>query len=91
MDIKKSTGPRVAGGQTMAVPNRALTSQAVKFSYLLTSRFRFDKPGEYRVRLSLQIGLDDETTQRKHIPESTIQPHAVSGTRESVLQIVPAE
>jgi hypothetical protein len=84
------SGPGIGGGPSFDVPNADLSTQPVIFSYMLTHRFRFDMPGEYRVRLSMDVGLDDETTQRKAKPDPTVQPHAVSVMRESVLQIVPA-
>jgi hypothetical protein len=58
-------GPGAGGGSAYDVPNRDLTSQPVTFSYVLTHRYRIEKPGEYRVRLSMRVGLDDETTQLK--------------------------
>ena len=84
-------GPRLGGGPAFDVPNPDVTSQPVTLSYVVTSRYRVDKPGEYRVRLSMQIGLDDETTQLSARPYPSVQPHSVSVTREIVLQIVPAE
>ena len=77
-------------GPMYEVPSHDLGSQVVKFSYALTNRFRFDKPGEYHVRLSIQVGLDDETTKRTRGRDVKIQPHAVSVAREIVLEIVPA-
>ena len=81
----------LGGGPSLEVPNRALTSHAVTFPYLLTDRFRFDKPGEYHVRFSLEVGLNDKTTQlRQTAADPTVNPHFVTMTREIVLQIVPA-
>ena len=79
-----------AGGPAIPAPNRDLSSQPETISYVLTHRFRFDKPGKYRVRLEMDIGLDDETTQRRPAPDSAIKPHSVSVVREIVLEIVPA-
>lgn len=84
------SGPMTSGGPTFDVPNRDLSTQPVVFSYVLTHRFRFDKPGDYRVRLAMDIGLDDESTQRNPVPGATIRPHTVSVTPQIVLQIVPA-
>ncbi len=83
-------GLQMRGGPTIPVPDRNLVPQPARFACTLSDRFRFDKPGEYHIRLSIQIGLDDETTQRKRNPDPLIQPHSVSVTRELVLQIVPA-
>jgi hypothetical protein len=84
-------GRRWHSGPVSDVPNPDLTSTPVTFSYRLSSRYRIDKPGEYRVRLSMQIGLDDETTQLRVPRDPSVKPHSVSVTREIVLQIVPAE
>lgn len=84
-------GPGAHSGPTLDVPNPDLTSKPVTFPYRLTSRYRIDKPGEYRVSLSMQIGLDDETTQLSPRPDPSVHAHSVSVTREVVLQIVPAE
>jgi sugar lactone lactonase YvrE len=82
--------PGIFSGPTFEVPNRDLSTEPVVFSSVLTHKFRFDMPGEYRVLLSMDIGLDDETTQRKPAPGPAVQPHAVKVRREIVLQIVPA-
>jgi|HubBroStandDraft_1064217.scaffolds.fasta_scaffold00016_84 hypothetical protein len=84
-------GPRQWGGPTFGVPNPDLTSKPVTFPYRLSHRYRIDKPGEYRVSLSMQIGLDDETTQLRPRPDPSIHPHSVRVTREIVLQVAPAE
>jgi|HubBroStandDraft_1064217.scaffolds.fasta_scaffold16833_2 hypothetical protein len=82
---KEFGGPGTSGGPTFYVPPHYLTTQAVTSSYILTNRFRFDKPGEYKIRLSLAVGFDDETTRlNAHSFGTTV-------TREITLQIVPAE
>jgi hypothetical protein len=92
VDLTKEfpSGPALGGGPTVEVPDRDLTSQPETFSYVLTHRYRFDKPGEYRVHLSIDVGLDDETTKRTMAPDSAVKPHSVTATPEIVLQIVPA-
>jgi hypothetical protein len=78
-------------GPTMDVESSDLTMEPKKYSYTLTNRFRFDTPGNYTVRLSLTVGLDDETNQIRHSPNSSVKPNSVSKTAEIVLDIVPAE
>ncbi|MGA9043169.1 MAG: hypothetical protein WB421_21850 [Terriglobales bacterium] len=82
---KEFGGPQTWGGPMFDVPPQYLTTQAVAFSYILTHRFRFDKPGEYEIHLSLDVGFDDETTR--------VSAHSLGTTvtREITLQIVPAE
>jgi len=91
VDLTKESSSvvEVTGGPSFEVPNRDLSSQAVIFSCLLTKQFRFDTPGEYHVHLSMDLGLDDETTRRKPM-DFTAKPHTVNVAREIVLQIVPA-
>jgi hypothetical protein len=92
VDLAKEfpSGPIASGGPTFEVPYRDLSSQPESFFYLLTHRFRFDKPGEYRVQLSLNVGLDDETTQFKAAQDPANKTHSVTVTPEIMLQIVPA-
>lgn len=78
-------GPRIGGGPMFEVPPHYLTTEPVTSSYILTNRFRFDKPGEYEIRLSLDVGFDDDTTRgNAHSGGTTV-------TREFILEIVPAE
>jgi hypothetical protein len=84
VDLAKN--PVFRNGPILEVPNRVLTTQPARFSYLLTSRFRFDKPGEYHVRLTVQIGVNDETQRGNH-SEVNAKPKAVNVTREIVLKI----
>jgi hypothetical protein len=92
VDLAKEfpSGPQTSGGPSFEVPDHDLSSKPEVFSYLLTHRFRFDQPGEYHVHLSLEIGLDDESTQRNSVPDPSIKPHSISVTPEIALQIVPA-
>lgn len=83
-------GCMTMSGPTFDVQSSDLTVEPKKYSYTLTNKFRFDKPGEYHVRLSLDVGLIDETTQPKPATDPAVKPHAVTVTPEIVLQIVPA-
>jgi hypothetical protein len=77
-------------GPTYDIQSSDLTEEPKKYSYTLTNRFRFDTPGKYTVRLSLTVGLDDETNQIRNSPDSKVKPSSVSKTAEMVLEIVPA-
>ena len=93
VDLSKE--PRVhaltTGGPAVEVPGRDLTAQPAAFAYELTNRFRFDTPGEYRVRLSTEVALDDESTPRRQplaAIDADLKPHKFPIVREIVLQIV---
>jgi hypothetical protein len=77
-------------GPTIDVKSSDLTADPKKYSYTLTNRFRFDAPGKYTVRLSITVGLDDETNQIGRSLNSTVKPNSVSKTAEIVLEITPA-
>jgi hypothetical protein len=97
-DVTPSTGWTDIGwhgcgamsGPTMDVKSSDLTSEPKKYPYTLTNRFRFDSPGKYTVRLSITVGLDDETNQIRRPLNSTVKPNSVSKTAEIVLEITPA-
>ena len=82
------------GGPSFEVPSHDLSAQPQTFPYVLTHRFRFDKPGEYRVQLSIEVALDDASTQRgnavESVPDAAAKPHTVALKPEVVLEIVPA-
>ncbi len=82
-------GPMTFSGPSFAVPRRDLTAEPETFPYRLTDRFRFDRPGHYRLSLELTLGLDDETTQPGAVEH--VAPHSVTVTRELDLEIVPAD
>jgi len=67
-----------------------LTAEPKKYSYTMTNRFRFDTPGKYTVRLSITVGLDDETNPPRSSPGSAAKHNSVSKTAEMIVEIVPA-
>ena len=77
-------------GPIFHVNSSHLTPEPNKHSYTLTDKFRFDAPGEYTVRLSMTVGLDDETNQLRKSPNSAVKPKSVSKTAEMVLEITAA-
>src|ERR1700678_2034816 len=90
---KEFTGPATRGGPTFSAPNNTLTSQSQTFPYYLTNRFRFDRPGQYKVSFTLQVGLNDASNQVRqplYDPQERAK-HSVSITRDMLLEIVPAE
>jgi hypothetical protein len=72
------------------IPSHDLGTEPAKFTYTLNNRFRIDRPGQYTVRLSFKVGLDDESTRRAPNQPQPAQPNTVNIVREGVLQIVPA-
>jgi sugar lactone lactonase YvrE len=84
------TGPRGGSHMWVNVPDADLSSKPVTYSYVLTHRFRFDAPGEYRVSFAMEVGFDDETTRGKSA-ESAVRPHRVSVAREILLEVVPPD
>jgi hypothetical protein len=83
-------GCGMMSGPTYEVKSSDLTPEPKKYSYTLTNRFRFDTPGKYTVRLSIKVGLDDETNQTGSSPESTLKHNSVAKTAEIILEIVAA-
>lgn len=89
VDFDKDPDLKTGGGPMFEVPSHDLTQESSVFSYPLTDRFRFDKTGEYRLRFSTAVGIDDETTQRS--TDRTIKQHSVAITRDLVINIVPRD
>jgi hypothetical protein len=83
-------GCGMMSGPTIEVKSSDLTTEPQEYLYTLTNRLRFDAPGKYTVRLSLTVGLDDETNQIRKALNSTVKPNSVRKTAEIVLEIVPA-
>lgn len=83
-------GCGMMSGPTYDVKSSDLTTEPKKYSYTLTNRFRFDAPGKYTVRLSMTVGLDDESNQIRNSLDSEVKHDSVSKTAELVLEIIPA-
>ncbi len=83
-------GCSTMSGPTMEVKSPDLTSDPKRYPYTLTTRFRFDTPGTYTVRLSLTFGLDDASNQVDTHQKQQIKHNFVSTTAEIVLEILPA-
>ncbi|HXF12838.1 MAG TPA: hypothetical protein VN517_06780 [Terriglobales bacterium] len=83
-------GCMMMSGPTYDVKSSDLTTEPKKYSYTLTNRFRFDSPGKYTVRLSIMVGLDDESNQSGSSPDSALKHNSVRKTAEILLEIVPA-
>jgi hypothetical protein len=78
-------------GPTIDVKSSDLTAEPKKYSYTLTARYRFDAPGRYTVRLTVTVGLDDETNSiKRSLLNSTVKSNSVTKTAEIVLDITPA-
>jgi hypothetical protein len=80
---------RMSGG-SYEVKSSDLTNEPKKYPYMLTSRFRFDTPGNYTVRLSLTVGLDDDTNQFQTRRDHNAVHNSVSTTADLDLEILPA-
>jgi hypothetical protein len=97
-DVTPSTGWTDIGfhgcgamsGPTFDVESSDLTPEPKKYPYTLTTRFRFDTPGKYTVRLSMTIALDDETNKIGRAPDSKVKQNSVTKIAEIVLEIMPA-
>jgi hypothetical protein len=85
-----SHGCSTMSGPTFEVKSSDLTMELKKYPYTLTRKFRFDTPGKYTVRLSLTVGLDDETNTFPTQETLKTKRNFVSKTAELVLEIVPA-
>ncbi len=82
-------GCAAMNGPTSDVKSSDLTTEPKKYPYTLTTRFRFDTPGRYTVRLSLTVGLDDDTNQIRTQETPAAKHNSVRKTAELVLEIVP--
>jgi len=83
--------PETSGGPMFDIPSKDLSSQPKPFPYALTHKFRFEKPGNYRIQLKVDVGLDDESTERAPLAVAAEKPHFVTVTAEMPLEIVAAD
>lgn len=83
-------GCMMMSGPSYEVKSSDLTTEPKRYSYTLTNRFRFDTPGKYTVRLSMTVGIDDETNQTRSSSDPALKHNSVSKTAEIILEIVPA-
>lgn len=81
-------------GPTFVVEDHDLTAQPKVFPYELTKHYRFDSPGKYTVRFSIDVGVDDDSNPRPELwkpIKETPERHSLSATSELQLEIVPSE
>jgi hypothetical protein len=79
------------GGPAVPILSADLTLEASVFPYVLTHQFRFEKPGNYRVRLRMQVGLDDASTTPRPGVAVPANPHFVVVSGDLTLEIAPAD
>ncbi len=88
---KAFAGPQTFGGPTFEVPPRTLAATPVAFAYFLTNRFRFDKPGDYKITFQTEVGLNDPAIPLTAPRDASRKVQSVPITREIMLSIVPAD
>lgn len=80
--------PLATSGPSFDVPTRSLTREPVTGKETLSDLFRFTQPGEYKVRLTVEIAVDDHKPEHK---PGDARPKTVTVRRELLLHIVPVE
>lgn len=80
--------PVTESGPTVDVATRSLTREPVTGRETFSDLFRFSQPGEYKVRLTVEIALDDH---KPHKPRDAPKPKTVSVSRELLITIVPVD
>jgi hypothetical protein len=88
-DISRDLIPSFVSGPTFEVPTRNLARELVTQQETLSDLFRFSKPGEYNVRLTVEIALDDHKS--RHKPGDPPKPKTVTVSRELLIHIVPVD
>src|SRR5215472_12628100 len=78
--------PLTESGPTFDVSTRILTREPVTARETFSDLFRFLQPGEYTVRLTVEIALDDHKPEHK--PGDKPKPKTVTVSRELLLHIV---
>jgi hypothetical protein len=91
-DISSELIPLETSGPMFDVATRSLTREPVTGQETLSDLFRFSQPGEYTVRLTVEIALDDHKPEHKPgEPKPGSKPKTVTISRELLLHIVPVE
>jgi hypothetical protein len=93
-DISSYLIPFTDGGPSFDVPTQNLTREPSIHRETLTDLFRFSQPGEYTVRLTVEIALDDHKphTPRNGLnPDDGSKPKTVTVSRELLIHIVPVD
>lgn len=78
------------GGPSFEVPSHDLTAKPFESSFLLTSRYRFDKPGKYTVRFTTRVAIDDESNAGLAGRPGHPKANSVDVASELAIEIVPA-
>lgn len=81
--------PMMEGGPQFDVPTRTLTREPIRERETLSDLFRFSQPGEYKVRLTVEIALDDH--KPAHNPDDGTRPKTVKVSRELLIKIVSVD
>jgi hypothetical protein len=81
--------PLSDGGPTFDVATRSLTRERVTGRETFSDLFRFSQPGKYKVRLTVEIALDDH--KPAHKPDEGPRPRTVTVSRELLIKIVPVD
>jgi hypothetical protein len=94
-DLTKEPSPYgrgvTSGGPIIPVPDTYLSPEPKSYPYLLTHTFRFGTPGEYRVRLSLEVGRVAHTDGNPNAAsDGAAAPESVTVTAEVEIEIVAA-
>ena len=92
-DTSSELIPLESSGPIFDVATRSLTREPVTGQETLSDLFRFSQPGEYTVRLTVEIALDDHKPEHKpgDAPRPGSKPKTIKVSRELLLHIVPVE
>ena len=93
-DISSYLIPFTSGGPSFDVPTQNLTREPSIHRETLTDLFRFSQPGEYTVRLTVEIALDDHKPHKPTLEpkmDDGSKPKTVTVSRELLIHIVPVD
>jgi hypothetical protein len=93
-DISSYLIPFTSGGPSFDVPTQNLTREHSIHRETLTDLFRFLQPGEYTVRLTVEIALDDHKPHKPPLEpkmDDGSKPKTVTVSRDLLIHIVPVD